>query len=128
MKILIVDDHEMVRKALKNACGDWVETLGEYEIITAKNGREALEIIENEHEKIELIITDLEMPEINGLELAKQTKERFPEIKIILLTAGAVPLKHKADAFFHKGQLEKIERKVRELLGFFFEEEIEEKS
>ena len=56
-----------------------------YKVISASNGLEALEIIANE--KIDLIISDVMMPKMNGLELCKQVKESNNSIPVILLSA-----------------------------------------
>src|SRR4051812_13242024 len=51
----------------------------------AANGREALEAIERSAP--DLVLTDLQMPEVNGLELVEQIKSRFPLVPVILMTA-----------------------------------------
>lgn len=81
-KILIVDDEEHIVELLKynmEACG--------YETITASNGAEALEKVEKE--KPDLILLDLMLPVINGIEVAKEIKSKsnLSDISIIMLTA-----------------------------------------
>jgi len=78
--ILIVEDEEEVRIFLKKAL-----LTHNYNVIEAKNGKEAIDILEKE--KIDLIITDLIMPEMNGEELYENIKERKPEMKFIF-TSG----------------------------------------
>ncbi len=56
----------------------------------AKNGREALEILE-EHPEIDLILMDIKMPVMNGLDATKETKKHFPDIPVIAQTAYASP-------------------------------------
>ena len=74
-KILVVDDEEAIRQVIKMELGN----LG-YDPEFAENGKEALEILENE--KFPLILTDLRMPGIDGIELCMRIKERNPETLI----------------------------------------------
>lgn len=83
IKVLIVDDEPFIRQGLRILI-DWgkhdCEVIGE-----ASNGREAIEIIENN--SVDLVITDIKMPEINGMELIKQIKEsNHSDIKFIVLS------------------------------------------
>lgn len=81
-KVLIVDDESILRNGLKHLC-NW-----EYEgfklIGEAANGREALAIIKDKEPNI--VITDLIMPEIDGIELAKIIKKDYPNIKVLVLS------------------------------------------
>jgi DNA-binding NarL/FixJ family response regulator len=82
VKTLIIDDHPVVLNGLKGLLGN-VEGL---EIVDgASNGAEALLILENR--EIDLIISDITMPALDGIELAQLVKKKYPRIKIILLTA-----------------------------------------
>ncbi len=82
VKILIVDDEVVVRESLK----DWLID-SNYPVSTAESGFQALEIIEKE--KIEILITDLMMPGMDGIELMKKAKEIVPNIQVIIVTAYA---------------------------------------
>lgn len=53
---------------------------------TAFNGRQAIEILESSHSKIDLLITDIQMPVINGLELIQHVKKLYPDIICVILT------------------------------------------
>lgn len=81
-KILIVEDHELTRFGLKTAFDscDWVEVI--YEAESAETG---IEIVENN--KVDLIIMDLGLPGINGIEATSEIKELNPESKIVILTS-----------------------------------------
>ncbi|HLM60593.1 MAG TPA: sigma-54 dependent transcriptional regulator, partial [Pyrinomonadaceae bacterium] len=59
----------------------------DYEIITAANGRFALAHIENEQERIDLIVTDVQMPELKGDELLRKARERRAETPVVVITA-----------------------------------------
>lgn len=79
-RILVVDDEVSVRESLH----DWLKDSG-HEVFTAANGGEALEIVKDK--KPEIVITDLVMPGMDGLELTKKVKELFPDIEVIVITA-----------------------------------------
>lgn len=53
---------------------------------TAFNGRQAIEILESSHHKIDLLITDIQMPVINGLELIQHVRKLYPDIICVILT------------------------------------------
>lgn len=77
-KILIVDDEVQILKALSRAFFDT-----EYDIYTAQSGEEALEILENT--EVNLVISDMKMPFMDGYELLSKVKEKYPRtIRIIL--------------------------------------------
>jgi len=59
-------------------------------VIRARNGREAIELL-NKLSKIDLILMDIRMPELDGIETSKEIKKLKPEIKILAQTAYAVP-------------------------------------
>jgi PAS domain S-box-containing protein len=79
MKILVVDDEEFVRETL----ADMLDMLGHSVKIVA-GGREALR--ELSAGDFELVFTDLSMPEMDGWELAREIRHRWPEMNIILIT------------------------------------------
>ncbi|MGL1892275.1 MAG: response regulator [Spirochaetaceae bacterium] len=84
MNILIVDDEPKIRKGLRHVV-DWFEH-GIKIIGSASNGSEALEIIKNPDNKVDLVITDIEMPIMDGIQLSKEIKNSYPGIKIIILS------------------------------------------
>ena len=82
LKILLVDDEEEVRKIIAKKV-PW-EKLG-YELIgNVSNGQEAMEVIEvNEPD---VVLTDIRMPFMDGLELASKLKDEYPDIKVIIFS------------------------------------------
>lgn len=82
IKVLIVDDDKLVRKGLISAM-PWaqfdMQIVGE-----ASNGAKALEFLEQEN--VDLLLTDLAMPVMSGIELMKTVSERYPHIRIVVLT------------------------------------------
>lgn len=81
--ILLVDDEKTVLDALLSEIS-W-EQLGVNNIMTATNGIQALEILNERH--IDLLITDICMPQMDGLELLSQVHTLYPHLHSILLTA-----------------------------------------
>lgn len=82
LRVLIVDDELIVRVGFKT-CLNW-EELG-YEVIgMAEDGKEALELVKTM--RPDLIFTDIKMPEMDGLELIKIVRERYPHIKFVVLS------------------------------------------
>lgn len=82
VNIVLVDDHILVRDGIKSyltACSEKYNLVGE-----AGNGHEAL--VKVKELKPELVITDLNMPEMDGLELIKALKKQHPKVKIIVLS------------------------------------------
>jgi two-component system, response regulator YesN len=79
--ILIVDDEPRTRQGLKKNLDTWAN--GNYQIMTASNGEEAIQLMKAH--KVHILITDIRMPEITGLELLKIAKELniFPVIIVI---------------------------------------------
>ncbi|RLB80477.1 MAG: hypothetical protein DRH17_11825 [Deltaproteobacteria bacterium] len=85
VKILIVDDGRGTLNALKAG----LTSFG-YQVLTAAHGPQALKIIESSIEKaepVELMVTDLKMPGVNGLELIRSAREVRPGLAAILMTA-----------------------------------------
>ena len=80
VRILVVDDEEIIRNLLQ----DTLSKTG-YKTKTAKDGQEAIELIENE--PFEIIITDLKMPGMNGVELLQHVQKINPDICILIITA-----------------------------------------
>ena len=82
IKILIVEDNYFLKKALE-------EKLSFYEDIvikdTAENGLEALDILQKNH-VVDLIFMDIEMPKMNGIQATEIIKNKYPQIKILMIT------------------------------------------
>ncbi len=79
-KILVVEDEEPMRLLIKEELED-----EGYEVYTAKNGKEALDHIKKED--MDLVTLDIEMPDINGLEVAGKIRDMKKDTKILLVTA-----------------------------------------
>ncbi len=82
MKLLLVEDEKITRITLANTLA------GEgYRVTSCETGVEGLEKIKSD--KFEIIVTDLRLPKISGLDLLKEAKELQPECKVIVMTAYA---------------------------------------
>lgn len=114
-KILIVEDERNIRESVESALSD------KYEVRTVASGNEALNIITKE--QFDLLITDIRMPGISGIELLKEFKKLYPENPVIVITAftsiqsAVEAMKSGASEYVPKPfSLEEIEIKVGNLL------------
>lgn len=80
IKIMLVDDHSMIRFGLKSFLEDGNITV----VAEAKNGKEALELLKNN--EIDVVVTDIMMPEMDGVELTQKVTELYPTINVLALT------------------------------------------
>ncbi len=87
MKLIVVDDEVDVKYLFEQRFRKEIKS-GEIEIEFAFNGRSALDFIETIDDLSEfLILTDINMPEMTGIELLKEIKLRFPKLRVIVITA-----------------------------------------
>src|SRR5215212_2272339 len=78
--LLLIDDDSAIQEVL----ADRLESLG-YRVLTAANGREGLALLEKEGPQ--LILLDIEMPGMNGLEVLKEIRKRENEVTVVMITA-----------------------------------------
>ncbi len=81
MKILVVDDEALIRDMIKRG----LSQMGGFSVEVAQSGPEAIEKMEKD--VFDLVLTDLKMPEMDGLELLKTIKGTRPDIMVIMMTA-----------------------------------------
>jgi signal transduction histidine kinase len=79
--ILLVDDDQMVLKMLQS----FLESQN-YHVICASSGREALALIEQQQNPIDLLITDIRMPEMDGVQLLEAVRQLLPTLPMLLMT------------------------------------------
>jgi CheY-like chemotaxis protein len=116
--VLLAEDEEVVRTL---AC-EVLETYG-YRVLEAAGGGAALLICEREQEPIDLLITDVVMPELSGRQLAERLKQLRPDMRVLYMSG------YTDNAIVHQGVLEEganfiqkpfapatLARKVREVL------------
>jgi DNA-binding NtrC family response regulator len=82
MRILLIEDEKITRKTLT----DFISK-EDYQIESAGDGLEALEIFEKN--KFDVVVTDLRLPGMNGLDILKTIKEKTPDCTVIIITAYA---------------------------------------
>lgn len=91
IRVLIIDDHEMVVMSIAIA----LETIGDIEVVGhAYNGFQGVEMVE----KLlpDVVLMDILMPGMNGVVATKIIHQKYPQIKIIVLTASTLPSDMKA--------------------------------
>ena len=83
MRLLVVDDSSTMRRIIVNT----LQRLGYNDVLEAAHGLEAWSILDKS-DNIDILITDWNMPEMNGLELVKKTRSdsRYEDIPIIMVT------------------------------------------
>ncbi|MCA1932193.1 MAG: response regulator [Calditerrivibrio sp.] len=81
MSVLIVDDEDYIRDSIKLLLED-----DNYNCIEANNGYEALELLEKREDEINVILSDIKMPEMDGITLLKIIKEKYPNKVVIIIT------------------------------------------
>jgi two-component system nitrate/nitrite response regulator NarL len=83
LRVLIADDHPLMLQGIRRAleASDDIEVVGE-----ARSGEEALALVERRQPN--LILLDLHMPGIGGLECLEQIKQRWPEVKTVVISAS----------------------------------------
>jgi DNA-binding response OmpR family regulator len=102
-KVLIVDDEETLTWGMAKSLS---KEKDQYEVLIANNGREAINLL-NENE-IDLVISDIRMPDINGLDLLVNIKKEHPQTKVIIMTAyGSSDVQKEAN---RRGSLYYIEK------------------
>jgi DNA-binding NtrC family response regulator len=78
-KILVIDDEQIVLKSCRRILeGE------EHKVFTALSGREALEILSRE--PIDIVITDIKMPEMDGMQVLERIKKDYPDVLVIMIT------------------------------------------
>ncbi len=81
-KILLVDDEQIARENL-----EYILRKEGYETLGVESGLRALQVLEKE--EFDLVITDLRMPQVDGMQVVERTKERYPETEVIVITGYA---------------------------------------
>jgi CheY-like chemotaxis protein len=98
-QILVVDDVDLLRDFARN----FLEMAG-FTVLTADNGQEAITILEHAVEPVDILLTDYNMPSMNGVDLVKRVAARWPKIKFIL-ASGYLDEKTQATVQSHNATL-----------------------
>lgn len=81
-KLLVIEDEELIRKGIVSLIN--YEKLNIQEVFEAENGKKALDIIDSKMPDI--ILSDINIPQLDGISLAKIVKEKYPDTRIVFLT------------------------------------------
>ncbi len=81
--VLVVDDETSIVMVLQSM----LTRLG-YEVLTAANGAQAMDMVAMG--SVDLVVTDIVMPDMNGIELITSLQEKYPKLKIIAMSGGSV--------------------------------------
>lgn len=119
--ILIVDDEPLLLLATERAMRQ-----GGFRTLAASNAPEALELVRSQPHKVDVLLTDIRMPEVSGIDLAREFMLSFPDAKILFMS-GSIEIRdgfHQYEEFQDKAQfLEKpfsisdLRSKVSDLLS-----------
>jgi len=82
IRVVLADDHAVVRKGIR----EFLEEAGDVEVVAeADDGAQALDLVE-EH-RPDVAVLDIRMPRMTGVEATRKIKERFPQVRVLILTA-----------------------------------------
>jgi CheY-like chemotaxis protein/anti-sigma regulatory factor (Ser/Thr protein kinase) len=83
LRVLVVEDEDVIRATLRDICVD-----AGHEVLEARNAREALELLATQ--EVDVVCTDLGMPGMNGWQLADEIRDRWPHLRVGLMTGWGV--------------------------------------
>lgn len=117
-KMLIVEDNPHMANLLSD-----ILDIFEFKSIQANDGEEALKYLKSQN--FDMVITDIKMPKLNGVELLKSIKESVPDLPVIVITAYEKPSTQKevyaakADGFLTKPfTVKQIEELLKKVLNY----------
>ncbi len=124
VNVMVVDDEEFAQRFVTRI----LAMIGTGEVVTADNGADALERLADTDIAIDLIISDIEMPEVDGYEFVRKVRygavPKYKDVPILILTGKDTDENaqkarfHKIDGFIVKPpNAEDLERKLRKALG-----------
>jgi len=116
-RLLVIDDSKETVAGLKSFLSQ------KYEVLTAYNGLDGLKVFESSQGKVDLVITDLVMPEISGVGVISIIKKKYPGTPVIAITGwgehpGALATEAEADLVLDKPfDIIDLDRHITDLLG-----------
>ena len=118
MRVFIVEDHDMVRQML----GRWVQRAADLRLCgEARAAEEALQKLPQCHP--DLVLVDISLPQINGIELIGMLQEQYPELLILAISGHdesvyALPaLRAGAHGYLMKGDVDKLDEAIKQVRG-----------
>jgi len=115
-RILVVDDEESIRVLLEMIIKEKLHP--DITIVHAVHGGHAWEIVSNLDQPFDLVISDVNMPRMNGVELIEQIQTAYPGSQAILMSGNPEPKGHMANAFMLK-PFGSMEVQVKVVKGLF---------
>jgi len=116
--LLLVDDEE----AIRHIGQELLEDMG-YKVLLAKDGKEAIDIYEENREEIDIVLLDIMMPNMGGSEAYDRLKAMNPKVKVLLWSGANVDglatdmLKRGCNGFIHKPfSIKQLQRTITEIL------------
>lgn len=92
--VLVVDDERMVREYVKS-----ILLTNGFQTVEAANGKEALAVVQQTEGRLDAIVSDIQMPKLDGISFVREVRERYPRIPCILIS-GVVQLDSTANLHF----------------------------
>jgi two-component system, cell cycle sensor histidine kinase and response regulator CckA len=80
--ILVVDDQPTVRRMAHRLLSEWG-----FRVFEAESGEEAMEVLETAHAGVQLVIVDVVMPLLDGVQVTRRIQERWPEQRVLYMSA-----------------------------------------
>jgi DNA-binding NarL/FixJ family response regulator len=118
-KVIVVEDHQILLESISLL----ISTIPNVELVgKAVNGLKAMQILEKE--EVDIVVSDVQMPVMNGIELTWKVKQQFPHIKMLMLTVSEDSqtiknaLQAGADGFiFKSAEREELETAIESLIN-----------
>jgi len=95
--IAVVDDNPAVRRFTAT-----VLRMYGYRVLEAGCGAEAMDAAEHHGNPVDLLLTDIDMPGMDGVALSREVRERWPETKVVFMSGGATPDSFGGEPFLSK--------------------------
>jgi len=101
--VLVVEDDGATREALNALLEAY-----NYRVFTARNGVDALELMQTSSQPVDLVISDVVMPKMGGIPLYRIVRENWPEVKVLFITGH--PLEEESQAILEKGTVHWLQK------------------
>lgn len=117
-RVLLADDEDAIRRVM----GRVLRNLG-FEVLEAKTGKEGVELMERRPEKLELVLTDVVMPDMGGPEMVAHLRQRDPDLRVLYVSGHTFDQLNIAALHAHERFLakpftgEELRKTLEELLG-----------
>ena len=116
--ILLVDDEELIREVSQ----EMLKTM-DYDVLTARDGEEAIEVYNKHRDIIDLVLLDMVMPDMGGSKVYNRLKEMNPDVKVLLSSGYSINgeateiMERGCNGFIQKPfNLKDLSQKIKEIL------------